>query len=135
MFTIIYSYKAAYELYSYIIIMLPQKQTMARRLRRTSATCRRLRLRATANLRTNIMDFRGFDSSMILIIRAGIPRPMGNFLESLSQAILVGIMLVGRLGVSRHVQTVRLTSRARVSSMHKADVTHGIACACICDCA
>ena len=46
----------------------------------------------TANLRTNIMDFRGFDSSIILIVTGGIPRPIGNFPESLSQAILVGIM-------------------------------------------
>ena len=53
----------------------------------------------TAHLRTNIMDFRGFDSSIILILRGGIPRPIGDFPESLSQAILVGIMLVERLGV------------------------------------
>ena len=54
----------------------------------------------TPNLPTNIMDLRGFYSSIILSIRGGIPRPIGNFPESLSQAILVGIMLVGRLGVS-----------------------------------
>ena len=48
------------------------------------------------------MDFRGFDSSVILILRGGILRPIGNLPESLSQAILVGIMLVGRLGVARH---------------------------------
>ena len=53
----------------------------------------------TANLRTNIMDFKGFDSSIILILWSGIPRPIGNFPESLSQAILVGVILVGRLGV------------------------------------
>ena len=53
-----------------------------------------------ANLNTNIMDFRGFDSSVILILRGGIPRPIGNLPGSSSQAILVGIMLVGRLGVS-----------------------------------
>ena len=29
----------------------------------------------TANLRTKILDFRGFDSSIILIWRGGIPRP------------------------------------------------------------
>ena len=57
---------------------------------------------ATANLGTSIMDFRGCDSSVILILRGGIPRPMGNFPESLSQAILVGVMLVGRLGVLHH---------------------------------
>ena len=46
------------------------------------------------------VDFRGFDSSIILILMGGIPRPMGIFPESLSQEILVGIMLVGRLGVN-----------------------------------
>ena len=56
----------------------------------------------TANLRTKTLDFREFDSSGILILRGGIPRPMGSFPESLSQAILVlvGMILVGRLGVS-----------------------------------
>ena len=53
----------------------------------------------TPNLRTNIMDFRGFDSSIISILRGRIPRPIGNLLKILSQAILVGIMLVGRSGV------------------------------------
>ena len=53
----------------------------------------------TANLSTNIVDFRGFDSSIILIQRGGILMSIGNFLESLSQAMLVEIMLVGRLGV------------------------------------
>ena len=43
--------------------------------------------------------FRGFDSSIMLILRGGIPRPMGDFPESLSQAMLVEVMLVGRLGV------------------------------------
>ena len=36
----------------------------------------------TANLRTNIMDFRGFHSSLIFILRDGIPRPIGDFPES-----------------------------------------------------
>ena len=62
----------------------------------------------TANLRTKILDFRGFDSSIILILRGGILRPIGNFPESLSQAILVGIMLVGRLGVPWLTLTTRL---------------------------
>ena len=43
---------------------------------------------STANLRANIMDFRGFDSSIILMLRGEIPRPIGSFPESLSQAIL-----------------------------------------------
>ena len=54
---------------------------------------------SVANLRTNIMAFRGFDSSIISIMRGGILMPIGNLPESLTQAILVGIMLVGRLGV------------------------------------
>ena len=46
----------------------------------------------TADLRTKILDFTGFDSSRILIVR--------NFPEILSQAILAGIILVGRLCVA-----------------------------------
>ena len=48
---------------------------------------------------TNIVEFRGFDSSIILIQRGGILMSIGNLPESLSQAMLVGTMLVGRLGV------------------------------------
>ena len=33
----------------------------------------------TANLRTKILDFRGFDSSRILSLMGGIPRPIGDF--------------------------------------------------------
>ena len=54
---------------------------------------------STANLRTTIMDFRGFDSSIILISRRGILMSLGNYPESLSQRILVGIILVWGLGV------------------------------------
>ena len=57
----------------------------------------------TANLRTKILDLRGFDSSIILILRCGILMSIGNFLEVLSQEILVGIILVGRLGVEARV--------------------------------
>ena len=53
----------------------------------------------TANLRTTILDFRGFGSSRILISRGGILMTMRNFLEVLSQRIIVRIILVGRLGV------------------------------------
>ena len=45
------------------------------------------------------MDFKGFDSSTVLISRGGISRPIGNFPESLTRAMLVGTMLEGRLGV------------------------------------
>ena len=54
----------------------------------------------TANLRTKILDFRGFDPSRILISRGGIPRPIENSPKNQSQGILVGIILVvGRLAV------------------------------------
>ena len=53
----------------------------------------------THNLPTNIVDFRRFDSSIILIERGRILMYIGDFPESLSQAMLVGTMLVGRLGV------------------------------------
>ena len=45
----------------------------------------------TVNLCTKIMDFRGFDSSRILILRCGIPRPIGNSPENLSQKLSRGI--------------------------------------------
>ena len=54
---------------------------------------------SAANLHVKILDFRGLDSSRSLILRGGIPRPIGDFLESLSQSILLGMILVGRLGV------------------------------------
>ena len=54
----------------------------------------------TANFPTNIMEFRGFDSSIILILRGGILMSIGDFPESLSQAMLAGVTLVGGLGVT-----------------------------------
>ena len=48
--------------------------------------------RDTVNLRTDIMDFRGSDSSIILILRGGFFMSIGDFPESLSQRILVGII-------------------------------------------
>ena len=54
----------------------------------------------TPNLPTNIVDFGGFDSSIILFSRGGILMSIGDFPESLSQAMLVGVMLVGRLGLT-----------------------------------
>ena len=56
----------------------------------------------TPNLPSNIVDFRGFDSSTILLLRGGILRPMGDFPESLSQAMLVGCNVsreIGRRGI------------------------------------
>ena len=52
-----------------------------------------------ANLCAKTLDFRGLDSNRILCFRDWILRPIGNFTESLSQGILVGIIVVGRYGI------------------------------------
>ena len=58
---------------------------------------------STANLRTNNLDFPGFDSS-ISWLRGGILVSVGNFREALSRQILVGMILAGRLGVKRYMR-------------------------------
>ena len=68
-------------------------------------------LQPAANLRTKIPDFREIDSSIIKIVRGGILMSMGNFLETLRQQILVGIILVGRLDVDDRTQG---SARARI---------------------
>ena len=70
---------------------------------------------STANLPTNIMDFRGFDSSIILILRGGILMSIGDFPEEgLSQATLVGIMSVGRVGVVSRSSRLAVPRRTQV---------------------
>ena len=44
-----------------------------------------------ANIRTKILDFRGFDASIISLSRGGILMSIGKFLES-----LVGIISISR---------------------------------------
>ena len=55
----------------------------------------------TASLRTKILDFRGFDSRVISILRGGIVMSIGIFPDVLNRRILVGIILVGGSGVIR----------------------------------
>ena len=52
----------------------------------------------TPSLPTNIVDFRGFDSSIILILRDGILMSIGDFPESLSQAMLAGCNVSREIG-------------------------------------
>ena len=66
-----------------------------------------------ANLLTKILDLRGFDSSIILILRGEILRPIGNFLEILSRQILAGRFFVGRLGVDVGDSSAREASAQR----------------------
>ena len=44
--------------------------------------------RRAADLRPKIPDFRGFDSSRILSLRGGVPRPTGDFPGSVEPANL-----------------------------------------------
>ena len=66
---------------------------------------------------TKILDLGGFDSSINLNrkVRGGDPRHIGDFPESLSQGILVGIILVGRLGVA----PARCTRELRASASRR----------------
>ena len=52
-------------------------------------------------LRTKILDFSGVDSSSILSSRGGIPGPVGDFPETLSQRISAWRFLVWRLAAHR----------------------------------
>ena len=52
-----------------------------------------------ADLRTKILDFGGFDSGISLLLRDGILMSIGSLPESSSQAILAGIISVGRSGM------------------------------------
>ena len=72
----------------------------------------------TLNLLTNIVDFGGFASIIMLTLRGGIRICIGDFAESVSQAIVVGIMLVGRLGVLLYL--LDCTSRAKPGEVHTA---------------
>ena len=63
----------------------------------TAVVARAQLVNAAANLRTEILDFRGFDSSRILISRGGIVMSVETLQEMLSQRIVVGTILVGRL--------------------------------------
>ena len=53
------------------------------------------------------------DSSRILISRGGMLMSIGIFPESLSQAIMVGRFLVGRLGVRGNPARDRLEPRSK----------------------
>ena len=105
----IHNYTYIYILLIVCFILLPATEESAASTPKAVVQCKTIEVActgqedlprvATANLRTNIMDLGGFESSKILILRGAILMSVGDFPESLSQAILVGIMLVGRLGV------------------------------------
>ena len=76
----------------------------------------------TANLPNEVMDFRGFDASIVLIFRGGILLSIGNFPESLGQAILAGRFLLGRLGASLAVGVLRSQGRMEFVAVMDSDV-------------
>ena len=56
----------------------------------------------------------GHSASIILILRGGILMSMEDFLEILSQRILVGMILVGRLGAMTRAAAVQSAARDSV---------------------
>ena len=67
-------------------------------------------VKTMANLRTKILDFRGFDTSIILILRGGVLVCIGGFPEIVSQRILAGMILAGGLG-ALHAEAATAASR------------------------
>ena len=68
-----------------------------------------------ANVCAKIVDFRGFDSSRVLMLKVGILMFIGDLPETSSQRIVAGIILVGRLGALvwiRRVLELSLLGRA-----------------------
>ena len=50
--------------------------------------------RPTANLRTEILDFRGSDSSRVSIFRGGMLMPIGNLPEMSSPCVILLLLLI-----------------------------------------
>ena len=78
----------------------------------------------TANLRTEMLDFRGFDSNIILVVRGGILMSIGSSLEILSQRILVWRLGVHAVLVDVEVQPDVLRPRHRLSLASSYKHTH-----------
>ena len=70
-------------------------------------------MRIRPHLPTNIVDFRGFDSSIMLFVRGGIPRHIGDFPESLNHAILVGCNVSREIGRTASCQKFNLEKWAQ----------------------
>ena len=65
---------------------------------RLITNCTQIPRHNTPNPPTNIVDFGGFDSSVVLILRGGILMSIGDFPEVLSQAMLVGCNVSREIG-------------------------------------
>ena len=92
-----------------------------------------LEIDPTANLRATILDFGGSDSGRILTLRGGILMSVGNFPESLSQAILVGRLAVfvkpPEPELSAECKKGNRSCRCGVNSLTTSDVRRVFCCA------
>ena len=96
------------DMYIYIYVYMYREREIERE--------REIRCMFTAtNLRTKILEFRGLDSSRILMLRGEILGSIGNFPGNLSQQILVGILLVGRLGAALVLSSNALSELSRLA--------------------
>ena len=122
--TTVYVYACMYVyIYIYICICTRIIRVCMTSFMRTQPT---LLFRTSANLPTNIVDFRGLDSSIMLYQRGGIPMSIGDFPESLSQAMLVGTMLVGGLDVLSSRGNVAALRAATFPGKHQSNISKGI---------
>ena len=74
----------------------------------------------TANFRTKILDFRGFDSNITIIgvnLRGGTLMSIMSFPEISSQQILAGIILAGKLGLATTLAPRHADRRARPAKL------------------
>ena len=80
-------------IYIYILSRLysTRRSSLELQAERFVATCVQ-KYAQSPYLPTNIVDFREFDSSIMLILRGGILMSIGDFPEGLSRAMLVGTM-------------------------------------------
>ena len=90
-----YMYYVCIYIYIYIYMCpteLPRSEPRKSALLPRLPSCPRRPAFPTANLRTKILDFRGFYSSIILTLRGGVLMSIGNLPEVLSQRILAGMI-------------------------------------------
>ena len=80
----------------------------------------------TGNLRTKILDFRGLDSSIILTLRGGIPRPRGKLPERKQSAHLSRDNPSREIGRSRHQMTCQ-SKALQLNATHSARILPGVA--------
>ena len=126
----LWAYARIAEGYGFIEFEISNFQTISTVFRRSLIACRRPNtstivqdyILRTANLPTKIVDFGGFDSSIMLNLRGGIPRPIGNFPESLCQAMLVGCNVSRDIGRTANRNIASCSSRPNMFLLHSSTI-------------